>query len=123
MHRVHIWAQGTPSAHHRQEPYSKDPALAGMDAAGVERAVIHPPMWDSGLERTRRRIHPHLRRVYDAFGPQRMFWGTDITRKPCSWKQCVTQFTEELPWLAGHDLELVMGRAFCDWIGWKLPGS
>ena len=71
----------------------------------------------------RQRIHPHLRQVYDAFGPQRMFWGTDITRMPCSWKQCVTQFTEELPWLTGHDLELVMGRAFCDWIGWKLPGT
>ena len=34
---------------------------------------------------SRQRIHPHLRQVYDAFGPQRMFWGTDIT-----------QFTEEL---------------------------
>jgi hypothetical protein len=30
-------------------------------------------------------------------------------------------FTEELPWLAGRDLELVMGRALCDWIGWDLP--
>ena len=44
--QIHIWAKGTPSAHHRQEPYSKDQALAGMDAAGVDRAVIHPPMWD-----------------------------------------------------------------------------
>ena len=61
--------------------------------------------------------------VYDAFGPQRMFWGTDITRMPCSWRQCVTLFTEELPWLTGRDLELVMGRAFCDWIGWKLPAN
>jgi hypothetical protein len=31
-------------------------------------------------------------------------------------------FTEEMPWLKGHDLELVMGRAVCDWLGWKLPG-
>ncbi len=28
-------------------------------------------------------------------------------------------FTEELPWLHGHDLELVMGRGLCDWIGWE----
>jgi predicted TIM-barrel fold metal-dependent hydrolase len=70
-----------------------------------------------------RSIHPHLRRVYDAFGPRRMFWGTDITRMHCTWRQCVTLFTEELPWLTGNDLELVMGRAFCDWIGWKLPGN
>ena len=53
--------------------------------------------------------------------PRRMFWGTDITRMPCSWRQCVTMFTEELPWLKGRDLDLVMGRAVCDWIGWKLP--
>ncbi len=46
-------------------------------------------------------------------------WGTDITRMPCSWRQCVTLFTEELPWLKGRDLELVMGRAVCDWPGWK----
>jgi predicted TIM-barrel fold metal-dependent hydrolase len=70
-----------------------------------------------------RNIHGHLRRIYDAFGPQRMFWGTDITRMPCSWKQCVTMFTEELPWLTGRDQELVMGRAVCAWIGWKLPGT
>ena len=48
---------------------------------------------------------------------------TDITRMPCSWRQCVTMFTGELPWLKGGDLELVMGRALCDWIGWKLPAG
>jgi predicted TIM-barrel fold metal-dependent hydrolase len=68
-----------------------------------------------------RNIHKYLRQIYDAFGPERMFWGTDITRMPCSWRQCVTMFTEELPWLKGRDLELVMGRAICDWLGWDLP--
>lgn len=68
-----------------------------------------------------RNIHDGLRRIYDAFGPHRFFWGTDITRMPCSYRQCVTMFTEELPWLSGRELELVMGRALCDWIGWKLP--
>ncbi len=69
-----------------------------------------------------RNIHPYIRQIYDAFGPERMFWGTDITRMPCSWRQCVTMFTEELPWLSGRDQELVMGRALCNWIDWKLPG-
>lgn len=263
--QIHIWEKGTPPAHHRQEPFSMQEALAGMDAAGVDRAVIQPPMWDPdsnelaveavrahpdrfailgwfpverpesqrlvdtwknrpgmlGLrfyfvqphERTWptdgtldwlwpaaeragvpvslaaatflplvgqiaerhpglkliidhlgvpratkapesyryqpellalarypniavkatgqagyaiddypfRGIHTHLHRVFDAFGPERMFWGTDITRMSCSWRQCVTLFTEELPWLSGNDLDLVMGRAFCDWIGWDLP--
>lgn len=65
-----------------------------------------------------RNIHRWLRQAYDAFGPQRTFWGSDLTRMPCSYRQCVTLFTEELPWLAGADLELVMGRALCAWIGW-----
>jgi predicted TIM-barrel fold metal-dependent hydrolase len=67
-----------------------------------------------------RNIHKHIRRLYDAFGPERFFWGTDITRMPCSWKQCVTMFTDELPWLQGGDRDLVMGRAVCDWLGWRL---
>ncbi len=67
-----------------------------------------------------RNIHKYLRQIYDAFGAERMFWGTDITRMPCSYRECVTLFTEELPWLKGSDLELVMGRALCDWIGWTL---
>jgi predicted TIM-barrel fold metal-dependent hydrolase len=69
-----------------------------------------------------RNIHTHIRRIFDAFGPRRSFWGTDITRMPCSYRQCVTMFTEELPWLSGSDQEQVMGRALCDWVGWKLPG-
>mgnify|MGYP001157981397 CR=1 FL=1 len=70
-----------------------------------------------------RNIHDGLHRIFDAYGPHRFFWGTDITRMPCSYRQCVTMFTEELPWLSGRDLELVMGRAVCDWIGWELPSG
>jgi predicted TIM-barrel fold metal-dependent hydrolase len=66
-----------------------------------------------------RSVHQPLRRVFDAFGPQRVFWGTDITKMPCSWRQCVTLFTEELPWLSEADKRLVMGTALCDWLGFR----
>ncbi|HEX3883400.1 MAG TPA: amidohydrolase family protein [Stellaceae bacterium] len=69
-----------------------------------------------------RNIHKYTQQIVETFGPERSFWGTDITRMPCSWRQCVTMFTEEMSWLKGRDLDLVMGRALCDWIGWKLPG-
>jgi predicted TIM-barrel fold metal-dependent hydrolase len=266
--QIHLWAKGTPSAHHRQTPYLKEEALAAMDAADVDRAVIHPVMWDpdsnelaveaarahpdrfaimgwfyldqadqgAAIETWKSRpgmkglrfyfsdprsqswpddgtldwlfpvaerlnipvslqasaflprvgeiaerhpglrisidhmgvpratagadaayrnlpqllalathpnvavkatgqagyaldpypfpsIHDALHRVFDAFGPRRVFWGTDITRMHCTWRQCVTLFTEELPWLHGADLDLVMGQAFCDWIGWQTSGS
>ena len=65
-------------------------------------------------------VHPHIQRVFDAFGPKRTFWGTDLSRLPCSYKQGVTMFTEEMPWLKGDDLEGVMGRGVCDWLGWKI---
>src|SRR5207253_989558 len=47
-------------------------------------------------------IHGYLRQIFEAFGPERSFWGTDITRMPCSYRQCVTMFTEELSWLKGR---------------------
>ena len=46
-----------------------------------------------------RDISDPLQRIFDAYGPDRFFWGTDITRMPCTYRQCVTHFTEELPWL------------------------
>jgi predicted TIM-barrel fold metal-dependent hydrolase len=69
-----------------------------------------------------RNIHPHLRRLLEASGPERLFWGTDNTRLPCTWRQCVTLFTEELPRLTARDRELIMGRAPWAWLGGKRPG-
>jgi len=65
-----------------------------------------------------RNIQDGLHRIFDAFGPKRFFWGTDITRMPCSYRQCVSFFTDELAWLKGSELEDVMGRGLCEWIGW-----
>jgi predicted TIM-barrel fold metal-dependent hydrolase len=64
----------------------------------------------------------YLRQIYDAFGPERMFWGTDITKMPCSWRDCVTMFTEELSWLSEDDKRLIMGDAVCAWWGWNREG-
>jgi len=66
-----------------------------------------------------RNIHGYIRQIFEAFGPDRCFWGTDLTRMPCSYRQCVTLFTEEMSWLKGRELERVMGGAIVDWLGWK----
>jgi len=66
-----------------------------------------------------KKLHPWIRKAFDAFGPKRTFWGTDLSRLPCTYRQGVTLFTEELPWLKGQDLEYVMGRGVCEWLGWK----
>src|SRR5260370_3978090 len=44
--QIHLWEKGTPSPPHRQEPYSAEQAIAAMDEAGVDRALIHPVLWD-----------------------------------------------------------------------------
>jgi len=69
-----------------------------------------------------RKMGAYVRQIYDAFGPHRVFWGTDITKMPCSWRQCVTMFTEELPWLSEKDKNLIMGEALCAWWGWDRVG-
>lgn len=66
-------------------------------------------------------LHKHIRQVYDAFGPRRMFWGTDWTRLTCGYRQAITLFTEELPWLSASDKEWIMGRGICEWLNWPLP--
>lgn len=64
-------------------------------------------------------LHPILRRTYDAFGPHRMFWGSDFTLLKTPYKDCVT-FMEEIPWLTDRDREWIMSRAISRWIGWPV---
>jgi predicted TIM-barrel fold metal-dependent hydrolase len=65
-------------------------------------------------------LHDRIRRLYDAYGPERLFWGTDITRlSNCTWRQAVTMFTEELRWLSEGDKTLIMGEALCRWFNWR----
>jgi predicted TIM-barrel fold metal-dependent hydrolase len=65
-------------------------------------------------------LHPHIRALVEAYGPQRVFWGTDLTRMPCTYYECIHLFTEHLPWLNGNDLAWVMGRGVCEWLDWPL---
>jgi predicted TIM-barrel fold metal-dependent hydrolase len=65
-------------------------------------------------------LHKHYRAMYDAFGPRRLFWGTDITKMPCSWRQCIDHVLE-IDWIPEADKRLIMGQGLCDWIGYKWP--
>jgi hypothetical protein len=57
--------------------------------------------------------------MYEVFGPRRLFWDTDITKMPCSWRQCVSHF-QEIDWIPEADEKLTMGDAIGDWPGWKV---
>jgi len=69
-------------------------------------------------------LHGYLRQVYDAFGPERIFWASDLTRMACDYREIVTLFTEGIPWLTTHDKRLIMGESVCRWLGWApRPGE
>lgn len=56
----------------------------------------------------------YIHRVVETYGPQRVFWGTDLTRLPCPYRQAVTLFTEEVDFLSPADQEWIMGRGIAD---------
>ena len=62
----------------------------------------------------------HLKRCFDAYGPHRCYWGTDLTNSlaKATYKQRITQFTEELDFLSEDDKDWVMGRAIMARLGW-----
>ena len=63
---------------------------------------------------------PHLHRIFDAFGPQRCYWETDMTNSfaKATYRQRVTCFTEELDFLSEADKDWVMGRAILARLRW-----
>jgi predicted TIM-barrel fold metal-dependent hydrolase len=68
-----------------------------------------------------RDVVAHLKRVFEAYGPRRCYWGTDMTNSfdRASYPQRVTHFTEELGFLSEDDKDWVMGRAILARLNWK----
>ena len=63
-------------------------------------------------------VTPHIKRLFDAFGPDRCFWGSDLSRLPCPYGDLVRFFEEDLPWMTEKELDRVMGAAILDWLDW-----
>ncbi|HLJ60782.1 MAG TPA: amidohydrolase family protein [bacterium] len=62
----------------------------------------------------------HIRRVVDAYGPRRCYWGTDLTKAvgTISYRDHVRYFTEALEFLSEQDKDWIMGRAILARLGW-----
>ena len=63
-------------------------------------------------------LHPFLRQLYDAYGPERLFWGSDLSRLRGSYPDLVRLFREDLDFLSPTDVEAVMGRSVLAWLDW-----
>jgi len=68
-------------------------------------------------------IQPEVKRLIDAFGPRRSFWGTDLSvmlsRSTCTYRQAVTLFTEEMGYSKG-DQEWILGRGLAECLPWPI---
>jgi predicted TIM-barrel fold metal-dependent hydrolase len=64
---------------------------------------------------------PHLKRLIEAYGPQRCFWGTDLThqRGKYPYRMYVQHFDEALDFLSAADRKLIMGEAILKFLDWK----
>jgi predicted TIM-barrel fold metal-dependent hydrolase len=67
-----------------------------------------------------RDLTPHIKRVFDAYGPQRCYWGTDVTNglARANWKQRLAHFTETLDFLSDQDKDWVLGRSITQRLKW-----
>ncbi|HTC99040.1 MAG TPA: amidohydrolase family protein [Bradyrhizobium sp.] len=68
------------------------------------------------------KLTPYLKRTFDAFGADRMMWGSDITRLPCSYQECLDHFKHELPFLNDNDRALVLGGTAARLLRWPEKG-
>jgi predicted TIM-barrel fold metal-dependent hydrolase len=66
-------------------------------------------------------LTPHLKRVFDAYGPQRCHWGTDATngQHRGSWRQRLTHFTETIDFMSESDKDWVLGRSILQKLKWS----
>jgi predicted TIM-barrel fold metal-dependent hydrolase len=63
-------------------------------------------------------LHEPMRRVVEAFGPSRTFWGSDLTTLSCPYQDCVDLVHTALGFLTAEETDQIMGNAICDWLGW-----
>lgn len=64
-----------------------------------------------------RSLAPRLRTVLDAFGAQRVFWASDLTRVPHPYRQIV-DYPAELGCCTATELTWLMGRGISTWLDW-----
>ena len=56
--------------------------------------------------------HDGFKRIFDAFGPRRLMWGTNFpgVERQTGYKPALEMFQEHIDWLAGEDREWVLGK-------------
>jgi len=63
----------------------------------------------------------YIQRLFDAYGPQRCYWGTDVTNgfAKASYRERLAHFMQELKFLSEEDKDWIMGRAILARLKWS----
>lgn len=66
-------------------------------------------------------ISEAIYRIVEAFGAERVFFGSDLSRLPVPYAQLADVFRNRLPALGEEERDLVAGRALAAWLDWTDP--
>jgi L-fuconolactonase len=66
-------------------------------------------------------LHPWIRGIYEAFGADRMIWGSDVSRLTCSYGENVRLFAEALDFLSEEDRRKIFAGSVARWCDARFP--
>lgn len=66
-------------------------------------------------------LHRPVRQVIDAFGAERVLWGSDLSRLPGSYADWVRFFRDQPDLWSAEEVDQVLGGAASQWLGWPAP--
>ena len=94
-----------------------------MLAARVEQKNGMQPDWRDAPLTKKAPYKPYLKRIFEAFGSDRIMWGSDLTRLPCSYAECLDHMRRELHFLTEDDRTRVLGGTAAALLRWPEPRS
>jgi L-fuconolactonase len=59
-----------------------------------------------------------LQRIVSEFGGSRVFWGSDMSRLSCSYKQLYDLVRDDLSFLKEDEKTGILGASICAWLNW-----
>jgi L-fuconolactonase len=68
-------------------------------------------------------LAPYLKRTLAAFGAERLMWGSDFTRLPCTYAQCVDHIRFGLDFLTEADRARLLGGTAAALLRWPEPAE
>ena len=67
-------------------------------------------------------LFPYVQTLVKAFGAQRCFWGTDISRMvgkyDVDYQKAIAMVMQDMPFLSDAEKRLILGEALCSWLRW-----